>query len=496
MNKRFVNIIRGLSTNWVGSLGVALTTTAFILFIFVEFLRVLGIVTSSYVGLITYLALPALFIIGLLLVPIGWRILRQRTGKTTKELLVERFETSEIEGKAYGSRLVRMFLVLTLLNIVFLGGGTARMLHFMDSSEFCGTACHGVMQPEWASYQNSPHANVHCVECHVGEGAGALIDSKINGIKQMISVTFDLYERPIPTPVRQLRPARETCEKCHWPDKFYGDRLVEMVRHDFDEASTPKYTTLSLKVGSGQGERRGEIHWHVAGQNEVRYSSVDDERQEILWVEAKQEDGSWRRFSNDHLTAGEYDAVRTMDCVDCHNRATHIYQDPEKAVDALIAKGDIDRSMPFAKRQALAALTGNYADADAAMAGIDAEMTGFYRIRYPERLGEFASSLDVAVESLRETWTRNIHPHMNVTWGSYPSMLGHKADSGCFRCHNTELVDTDGLNISNDCTLCHSILAEESAHPFQFLLPVPEKGDPDAKRHGYLQEEFLQTLAP
>jgi len=496
MNRRFVNIIRGLSTNWIGSIGVALTTTAFLLFLFVEFLRVLGIVTGSYIGLITYLAFPALFIFGLVLIPFGWGILRRSTGKTSRELMAERFEPSDIEGKAYGSRLARTFLLLTLINILFLGGGTARMLHFMDSSEFCGTACHGVMAPEWATYQSSAHAHVKCVECHVGEGTGALIDSKINGLWQMISVTFDLYERPIPTPVHQLRPARETCEHCHWPDKFYGDRLLEMVNHDFNESSTHRYTTLSMKVGSGQGGRRGEIHWHVADRNEVRYCSVNDDRQDIVWVDVKQDDGSWRRFENRLLSLGDRDAVRTMDCVDCHNRATHIYQDPEQVVDELIAQGDIDRGLPFAKRQALAALTGNYTDIDAAKAGIEAEMSGFYRVRYPKRLGEFASRLDVAMESLLETWKRNIHPGMNVTWGSYPSLLGHDAGGGCFRCHNPDLIDADGRSISNDCTLCHSILADDSAHPFQFLLPIPEKGDPDAKRHGYLQQEFLRTLTP
>ena len=496
MNKRFVNMLRGLSTNWVGSLGVALTTTAFVLFLFIEILRVLGIVTSSYIGLVSYLALPALFVLGLILIPFGWSALKRATGKTTRELMDERFEPSELESRAFGSRIVRMFFLLTLVNILFLGAGTARMLHFMETPKFCGTACHGVMEPEWTTYQASPHAHVRCVDCHVGDGAGALIDSKINGLKQMVSATFKLYERPIPTPVRQLRPARETCEHCHWPDKFYGDRLVEKVRYGFDEASTPQYTTLSLKVGSGQGQRRGEIHWHVADRNEVRYASVDDEREEILWVESRQADGTWKRFERRDRTAGAHDAVRVMDCVDCHNRATHIYEDPEKAVDERMASGEIPTDIPFIKARALAALTGSYADADAAMQGIDAALAGWYRTKYPKRTAEFAAGLDRATASLQSAWKRNVHPGMNVTWGAYPSHLGHDNGGGCFRCHTPELQGPAGESISNDCTLCHSILAEESPHPFQFLLPVAEKGDPDAGRHKYLQEEFLNTLNP
>lgn len=495
MVQKFMSFLRGLSTNWLGSLGVALTTTAFVLFVFVELLRLLGIVTSSYVGLITYLALPALFIVGLLMIPFAWRLVRRATGKSTRELLEERFEPSALEGRAFGSRLARLFLVLTVLNILFLGGGTARMLHFMEDPKFCGTACHSVMGPEWATYQASPHAHVRCVDCHVGEGAGALIDSKINGLWQMVSVTFDLYERPIPTPVRQLRPARETCEKCHWPDKFYGNRLVEHVRFAMDETNTPEYTTLSLKIGSGAGSRRGEIHWHIAETNAVRYASVADEREEILWVESLREDGTWRRYDNRKLDEDPGDvAPRTLDCVDCHNRATHIYEDPEQAVDERIAAGEIDRSLPYIKREALAALTADYRDEDAAMAGIRNRLTGFYRRDYRERFGRYAEGIDAAVVSLQAAYRRNVHHGMNVRWGAYPSHLGHEQGGGCFRCHNLDMVDEQGAAISYDCTLCHSILASGSAHPFQYLLPVVEKGDPDGKMHRYLQEEFLRSL--
>lgn len=496
MYQRFVNLLRGLSTNWLGSLGVALTTTAFVLFVFIEILRVLGIVTSSYVGLITYLALPALFIVGLVMIPIAWRLVLRATGKTTEQLLTERFDSREIAGKAYGSRLMRMFLVLTVLNILFLGGGTARMLSFMEEPEFCGTACHSVMGPEWATYQASPHAHVKCVECHVGEGADALLDSKINGLWQMVSVTFDLYERPIPTPVRQLRPARETCEHCHWPDKFYGDKLLKKVRYAMDEPSTPEYTTLGMRIGSGLGDHRGEIHWHVAEKNAVRYQAADDQRQRILWVEVLQDDGSWIRYQN-RTMARQADAhVRTMDCVDCHNRATHIYEDPENAVDQRIAKGEIDRGLPFVKREALAALTGDYADEASAMQGIENAISGFYRREYPSQMGGFLDGIDHTVASLQAAWRRNIHPAMHVTWGSYPSQLGHKAGGGCFRCHNADMIDERGTAVPYDCTLCHSILADDSVHPFQFLLPVKEKGDPDAKMHQALQDDFLKSLQP
>jgi hypothetical protein len=278
--------------------------------------------------------------------------------------------------------------------------------------------------------------------------------------------------------------------------------MLKKVRYAMDEASTPEYTTLGMRVGSGKGDNRGEIHWHVAEKNTVRYQAADEKRQEILWVEVLQEDGGWKRYENRDVGAptegdeGHHGEARTMDCVDCHNRATHIYEDPEQAVDDRIAAGEIDRTIPFIKRQALAALTGDYADSESAMRGIDNSLVGFYRREYPSRMGEFADGLDRTVASLQAAWSRNIHPGMNVTWGSYPSHLGHKADGGCFRCHNADMVDADGAAVNYDCTLCHSILADDSAHPFQFLLPVQEKGDPDAKMHRALQEDFLQTLEP
>ena len=495
MIQRFLNFARGLATNWIGSLGIALTTTSFIIFIAVEFLRVLGIVTGSYSGLVTYMSLPLIFVMGLLLIPLGWRRYRARTGLPTRELLQKRFSAREVAGGVLGSRVFQLAAVLTVANLIFLGAGTARMLHFMEGPKFCGTACHDVMGPEWATYQESPHANVRCVDCHVGEGFQALVDSKINGLWQIVSATFDLYERPIPTPVHQLRPARETCQKCHWPDKFYGDRIMLKTRFGFDRNSSPSYTTLSMKVGSGAGRKRGEIHWHVAEDNMVRYSSVDDEREEMIWVEVLQPDGGWRRYRNrllaDHSVAEE--SVRTLDCVDCHNRATHIYENPENAVDERISAGLIDIRLPYVKREALAALTVEYPDREQAMAGIENRIRGFYARNHRSETMGLQDAVDRTIAALQAAHRRNIHHGMEVEWGSYPSHLGHEASGGCFRCHNPNLIAEDGETISDDCTLCHSILSYDSDRPFRFLMPAVDT-DPDFRMHQYLQEEFLQTL--
>jgi hypothetical protein len=491
--RKYINFIRGVAINRAGMIGVVLVTSSFITFILLELLRVMGFLTNAYIGLVTYLLFPLLFLIGLILIPIGWHYRKKATGKTTRELLDIQFEPEVTKQGFFGSRIFLTIAILTLGNVVFMGVLSGRMLHFMDGAEFCGTACHKVMNPEWVTYQQSPHARVNCVECHVGEGVGALVNSKLNGLWQIISLTFNLYERPIPTPVRQLRPARETCEKCHWPDKFYGSRVKSIVHYEDDEQSTPRYTTLNLKVDAGSGRKRRGIHWHIAEENTIRYASVN-EREKMIWVEARQPDGSFKRFANetnshDSMTIDE---VREMDCVDCHNRATHIYELPESALDQRMALGLVDLSLPFLKREGLAAITSNYPDNEAAMEGIANHIQGFYQRNFPEIAIQKANEIDTVISVLRAVYSRNIHHGMKITWGSYPSHIGHVDDGGCFRCHNDNLVDSEGNNIDYDCTTCHSILAYDENEPFVYLLP-PDSANPNYPMHRYLRQEFFEA---
>jgi len=491
MFNRYLRFIRAVSTDGVGKVGVVLTTSSFFVLIILELARVVGIITNAYVGLVTYMVFPLLFIVGLLLIPLGWRRLKKKTGLSGKELLAE----EDLKVGFLGSKIVRTIVLLTVINAVFLGLISARTLSFMDKPNFCGTACHTVMNPEWVTYQQSPHARVKCVECHVGEGTDALLDSKLNGIWQIISVTFNLYEKPIPTPVRQLRPARETCEKCHWPSKFYGRRLKTMVTHQFDEESTPEFTTLILKVDASREPSKSGIHWHIAEENEVRYTSVNDEREEIIWTDVLLPGGSRKRFTNSDLDYEEDTGldIRTVDCVDCHNRATHIYEDPERVIDERMVSGQIVADLPYMKKQAYKALTVDYPDTASAMTGITNQITGFYQAEYPQIMTTQADAINQSIASLQACYRRNIHPDMNISWGAYESHIGHRGDGGCFRCHNPSMEDENGNSINFDCTLCHSILAEESDEPFQYLAPA-DSTDPSYEMHLYLKEEFLQSI--
>jgi hypothetical protein len=266
------------------------------------------------------------------------------------------------------------------------------------------------------------------------------------------------------------------------------------VRYDNDLASTPRYTTLNMKIDAGSAGGTG-VHWHVGAANEVRYASVDDLRVEMIWVEARQPDGTYRRFVNTDL--GEHqaggDEVRVMDCVDCHNRATHIYEEPGRAVDERIRLGQIDRHLPYIRREAVAAITARYPTLEAAKEGIRAHLEGFYRRHYPHRASAWYERIDATIEVSQEVVSRNIHHRMNIDWNAYPSFLGHRQSPGCFRCHARHLQDADGRWIEDDCTLCHSILANDEAEPFAYLKSAGEK-DRNRAMHEYLRDEFLTSF--
>ncbi len=492
MFRRYLTFVRALSIDGLGRAGVVLVTSSAVMFLLFLLGNLTGAVTNAYVGLISFMALPALFMLGLVLIPIGWYRTRAKTGLTLRELVARRFGEEELRETPLGAPLIRTLAIMTMINVLILTVASVAGLHFMDQPNFCGTACHKVMNPEWVVYQQSPHSRVACVQCHVGEGVKAHFDAKLNGLRQIWLASLNLYRRPIPTPVHNLRPARETCEKCHWPEKFYGNRLKTIVHYGDDEASTPRYTTLSLKVNSSIEE--GGIHWHVGRDVTVRYASLNDRRQEMIWVEVTRPDGSSTRYVNRRLDEQpRAEDIRTMDCVDCHNRATHIYETPVGAVETRMRLGMIDRSLPYIKKVGVAAIAADYPSAEAARRGIESSVVAFYRSHDPSVLAGKAGAIGRSIAALQEAWTRNIHPYMNLSWGAYPSLLGHRESKGCFRCHNRDMVDDSGRWIADDCTLCHSILANDAPEPFKNL-ETPGEKDPLRFEKEYLKQEFLHSF--
>jgi hypothetical protein len=322
----------------------------------------------------------------------------------------------------------------------------------MDSTTFCGKTCHTVMIPEYTAYQNSPHARVECVQCHIGPGAEWLVKSKLSGVRQVFAVALNTYERPIPAPVENLRPARETCEACHWPQKYGEDKLRILPSFGDDETNTAKKTVLLMRVGV--------IHRaHLRDGLEVRYAPKDRKRQEIGWVEVRDRTGRHEVYNNGSPEpSGE---TRLMDCVDCHNRPTHAYEMPESALNRALSAGLVSPGLPFAKKTGLELLK-TASSGDAVMAGFE----DFYR---KNNAGMYASRKEEVIRSaraLRAIYDRNIFPDMKVTWGTYPNNIGHQEFPGCFRCHDDSHATKDGLKkISQDCSTCHSMLAMEEPSP-------------------------------
>jgi hypothetical protein len=422
---------------------------------------------GPYVGILAYVLLPGLLVLGLVLIPIGLGMARKRrmkaaaSGSSEPKLPIIDFNSPRMRTLALA------FVALTTVNVLLLAAASYKGLELMDSSQFCGS-CHKVMDPEVTAHDLSPHARVGCVACHIGPGASWFVKSKLSGSWQVISVTLGLYPRPIPTPVHNLRPARETCEQCHWPTKFVGDRLEIKTHHDDDAASTPLKTVLLLHVGGSAGVRAKGIHWHVDPDVKVRYLA-DAKREHIEEVELVSADGSRRLYQTkgDHNPDARW---REMDCIDCHNRPTHIYRSAEDEVDSALEAGRIDRALPYARREAVKALHQNFPTREAAMAGIATTFQDFYAKSEPARASELAPKVAAAVSELKAIWSRNVWPSMNIQWDTYPTFLGHGGappdpTKGCMRCHDGDHVAKDGKVIANDCDLCHNVLAQDEKDP-------------------------------
>jgi len=456
-----------ITSNLVGLVGAVLTTCAAALFLGLFFMEQVGFHGGPYLGIIAFLIIPALFVLGLVLIPIGYvrerrrRRLATESGEVVPELPIWALNRD---------RTRRNFLVfsgLTFVNVLLLAVATYKGVEYMDSTPFCGATCHSVMAPEYTTYQRSPHARVACVECHIGPGANWFVKSKLSGSWQVVSVALNLYPRPIPVPVHNLRPARETCEQCHWPAKFVGDSLRVRTHYAEDEANTELKTVLVLKVGGIRPEGSHGIHWHVDPTHEVRYRS-DPTRETIYEVEMVQGGQVVTRWKGSAFDSPEAQAARewrTMDCVDCHNRPTHIYRSPETELDTALEQRRIDRSLPYIRRQGLEALNGEYPSHEAARDSIRQQILAFYEKDYPDVARDKADAVEAAARELGQIYAWNVFPEMDIKWGTYLNHIGHMSSPGCTRCHDEEHTSEAGETISGDCSTCHTILAQEEENP-------------------------------
>jgi nitrate/TMAO reductase-like tetraheme cytochrome c subunit len=475
---RVREFIISLTRNPISLSGAVIVTGSAILIITLLAVAIFGAEGSPYLGIITYLILPIFFLAGLLLIP--WGVARERKRARRAEEAGEAapaFPVIDLNSDRTRNWLLT-FVGITAVNIIILATVTYKGVEYLDSVQFCGALCH-VLQPEYTAYQISPHARVKCVECHIGPGASWFVKAKLSGVKELFATVFNTYPRPIPTPVHSLRPARATCEECHWPRKFIGTSPRVIPSHRNDSTNTALYTVLMLKVGGQEGGVSRGIHWHVDPVNQIRYRS-DRSRENIVEVELDLPDGSVKRFLSEAAdgqqgsNSEEATVWRVMDCMDCHNRPTHIYYSPERAVDLAIQRGEIPAELPFVRREAIKALQVSYPSHEEARAGIADTIYAFYRESFPQIAESHAELIEAATLTLGRIYTTNVFPSMRVTWGTYPEHIGHPDFmGGCFRCHAGKLRTESGATISQDCNTCHLVVAwnEESPEILKTLQP-------------------------
>jgi len=420
-----------------------------------------------YIGILLFLILPGVFLVGLILIPTGIVVRRRRLRAGSQ--LGDSYPQIDLHTPMVRHGLL-LVGVATFLNVLIFGTASFRGVTYMDSTQFCGQTCHTVMTPEFTAYQGSPHAHVECVGCHIGPGAGWFVRSKLSGVRQVFAVTLHTYSRPIPAPVKYLRPARETCEQCHWPQRFTGDKFVVKTTYKEDEKNTPQTTVLLMKIGGRTWQGAVGIHGrHLSEGSRIQYISIDDKRQVIPVVYYTDDSGKQVEYvsseikaTKQQLDAGEH---RSMDCVDCHNRPTHAFDLPENAVNRAMAGGQISTDLPYIRKEALELLKVEYPDRETAKQQITEGVNAFYRTKYPSVYDSRRALVQQAASSVSEIYLRNIFPEMKMTWGVHPSNIGHNDSPGCFRCHDGSHASADGKVIANDCDTCHSVLAMDEEKP-------------------------------
>jgi nitrate/TMAO reductase-like tetraheme cytochrome c subunit len=451
--------------NWVSLSGAVIAFGSCFAFLLLFAIDLFARQGNPYMGILTYVVAPAFLILGLFLMGLGAWIQRRHSRKPAPS---PRVHSVTIDlSRSRDRRGLAGFVIGSVIFLLCTALGSYRTYHYTESVQFCGQACHTPMNPEFTAYQNSPHARVACAECHVGPGAAGFLKAKINGVHQLYCTLTGNYQRPIKTPVKNLPLTQSTCEQCHWPNKFVGNLDRTYAHFLADETNTPFTVRLLLKVGGGDPAHGpvGGIHWHMNLSNKVEYAAADERRQIIPWVRVTTPQGVVTEYRDTKFTNDISQLpVRTMDCMDCHNRPAHQFRSPNDAVDLSMSVGRIDAGLPWVKSNVVAVLTQAYqTEAEAT-----AKISDALRSRHPNY-----AKLDSLVAEVQQIYRNNFFPEMKVDWRAYPNNLNHKDWAGCFRCHDGSHKSADGKSSikASDCNTCHIILAQGSGAQLDQLNP-------------------------
>lgn len=465
-----------LSNNVVSLIGFCLVAVGILLILTFGLFMVISPPQNPYVDVIGFLILPMILAAGLIMVPLGiawkaWRLRRNPHGDTN----LLRFP--EIDFGKPGHRKALVAFTAANLFVVFpiIGVTSYHGYHYTDSQGFCTTVCHTVMEPQGTTNERSPHARVPCAECHIGSGATAFLGSKLSGTRQVLAVLRDSFPRPIPQAISTLRPARETCEECHWPGKFFGQQLKTTVHYSSDKNNTRREVRMLLETG-GADETTGRvegIHMHMTLAGRIEFVATNEDLQEIPWIKYIDDDGAELIFRSDGKPADEpppEGITRRIDCMDCHNRAAHLFRTPQQAVDTALEVGRIDPTLPFIKREAVVALTVEYPNKKEAFEEIDRRIAEFYKTSIPDVWEARRDAIAEATVSIQQIYAHSFFPEMKVNWQTYPDNIGHMNSPGCLRCHDGRHINSRGDAISSDCQVCHAFINVVDDHNGSFVV--------------------------
>jgi hypothetical protein len=455
---------RTLFRHPLSAIAGALVAAGGALFVILVLIDVSASTENPYRSLVTFVLAPAIIALGALLFMISvWLQVKRARAKGERV----RFTLSIDPADPKYIRNLWVFLGSTAVLVLIVVYAGTEAYDATESVAFCGETCHEVMEPQYVTYHNSPHARVPCAECHIGPGASFWVKSKVDGIRQVYASAFDTYSRPIETPIENLRPARETCEHCHWPQQFYGDKLLTKTYYRTDEENSPWTISMRVKIGGGNPGPTGRvegIHYHMLTENQLQYVANDRKLQEISWVRSVSKEGDTTIYTNE-----EYDQpdlsdpsieIRTFDCMDCHNRPSHKFKAPANAINEALHTGQISTALPYIRQKGVDLLNAEYEDRFEAEEGIDRGLREYYEDDYPDLVDSLETEINQAVDVLQGIYRRNFFPEMDTDYRVRENNLTHFVNDGCFRCHNQYMATEDGETVATSCETCHVIVAQ------------------------------------
>lgn len=353
-------------------------------------------------------------------------------------------------------------LVVAGIGVMVLAAAGIAGWEYTNSDQFCETMCHSVHPEEIDSHKTAAHAQVRCVECHMGRNSTLkLIAMKPTHFKELWGMIAG-YERPLHA--SGMRPAREACESCHNPQTEHHDSIAVNKRYGTDPKSSESDYRITLHT-TANAERElawkvTGIHWHIA--NDVEYRTPDLQGRTIPWVQVTKRDGTKvtyvdaeTKLSKDEIGKLEQ---RRMECFNCHNAVGHPFPNPADKVDEAIASGKIDRALPSVKARAVALIdasadiSGPLAQRSAAIDKLIADNAA--KSPVPDKLKD----KDAAFRKvMRDILLASSFEEKGVTWKSFPNHAQHRDTPGCFRCHDGKHLNEKGESIRLQCTLCHAL---------------------------------------